>query len=69
MDFVFSEGLDVIPVEAKAGLNTKAKSLSLYREKFKPKKSIRTSLQDFMVDGDLYNLPLYFLFQWKRYLR
>lgn len=68
VDFVFSDGFDVVPVEAKAGLNVKAKSLQLFRQKFNTKKAIRTSLLDYKKEDGLYNIPLYLLWQWKKYL-
>lgn len=68
VDFVFSSGLDVVPVEAKAGLNVKAKSLQFFRQKFHTKKAIRTSLLNYKNDDGLYNVPLYILWNWKKYL-
>lgn len=44
VDFLISDGLDVYPLEAKAGVTMNAKSLKLYREKYSPKWSVRTSL-------------------------
>ena len=49
----------VIPVEVKATTNLQAKSLKVYREKFKPEISIRTSLADFEINNGLYNIPLF----------
>ena len=37
----------IIPVEVKSATNLKAKSLSVYREKIKPKTEIRASLADY----------------------
>ncbi len=69
VDFVFSDGLDIIPVEAKAGLNVKAKSLQFFRQRFTSKKAIRTSLLNYKIDSRLYNIPLYLLWHWKKYLK
>lgn len=61
VDFVLDVGGSSIPVEAKAGTNLKAKSLMVYREKFSPELSIRTSLADYKAEEGLIDLPLYAL--------
>lgn len=48
-----------MPVEVKAEINLKAKSLKTYCEKFTPQISIRTAMTDFKKERDLINLPLY----------
>lgn len=59
VDFVIDNGSDVIPVEVKAEVNLQAKSLKVYREKFQPKLSIRTSMADYKKEDWLLNLPLW----------
>lgn len=59
IDFVIDTGERVIPVEVKADINLKAKSLKTYREKFKPQISVRTSMADYKEQDGLLNLPLY----------
>lgn len=59
IDFVIDNGNDIIPIEIKAEINLKAKSLKIYKEKFAPRISVRTSMTDFKVDDWLINLPLY----------
>lgn len=59
IDFVIQTDGYVIPVEVKAKTNLQAKSLKVYREKFKPEISIRTSLADFEINNGLYNIPLF----------
>jgi predicted AAA+ superfamily ATPase len=61
MDFVIDTGEQIIPVEVKAEVNLKAKSLRTYREKFKPEISVRTSMADYKKEDRLVNLPLYSL--------
>jgi predicted AAA+ superfamily ATPase len=68
VDFVFSDGLDIFPVEVKAGENIRAKSLKIYRERYEPRISIRTSLANLRFDGGILNVPLFALFQLKGYL-
>ncbi len=59
IDFVVDNGLQVIPIEVKAEVNLRAKSLKVYREQFNPLLSIRTSLADYRFDPGLLNLPLW----------
>ena len=59
IDFVIQTDGYVIPVEVKATTNLQAKSLKVYREKFEPEISIRTSLADFEINNGLFNIPLF----------
>lgn len=59
VDFVVDTGEHVIPIEVKAEINLKAKSLKTYREKFSPEVSVRTSMADYKKEDRLINLPLY----------
>ena len=59
VDFVLDTGEQIVPVEVKAEVNLKAKSLKTYREKFAPSISIRTSMADYRKEEWLVNLPLY----------
>lgn len=59
VDFVIDTGEKVIPVEVKAEVNLKAKSLRVYKGKFNPEISVRTSMADYKKEDWLVNLPLY----------
>ena len=59
VDFVVDDGADVFPVEVKAEINLQAKSLKVFHEKYRPAKSIRTSMADYKDEGWLINLPLW----------
>ena len=59
VDFVVDTGEQVIPVEVKAEVNLRAKSLKTYNERFSPNVSIRTSMSDYKKEDWLINLPLY----------
>lgn len=61
VDFVIDTGERIIPVEVKAEVNLKAKSLKTYHEKFNPEISVRTSMTDYKKEEWLVNLPLYAL--------
>ena len=62
VDFLWpsSQG-DILPLEAKAGINTKSKSLRIYEEKFQPDPLLRTTLLNLRKDGKILNIPLYAL--------
>lgn len=59
VDFIVDNGDNIIPLEVKAEINLKAKSLKTYREKFAPQVSIRSSMADYSEEIGLINLPLY----------
>lgn len=59
VDFVIDTGEQIVPVEVKAELNLKAKSLKTYQKKFLPEISVRTSMTDYKKEEWLVNLPLY----------
>ena len=59
VDFVVTVGEKIVPVEVKAEVNLKAKSLKTYCEKFSPKTSVRASMADYKREEWLVNLPLY----------
>jgi len=67
VDFVFSDGQRVIPMEVKAGENLQARSLKVYREKYETPLAIRTSLSNLRFDEGLLNVPLYVLWNLERY--
>lgn len=59
VDFVIDNGEQIIPIEVKAEINLKAKSLKTYCEKFQPEIAVRTSMADYKKEDWLINLPLY----------
>jgi len=61
VDFVMQEGAEILPVEAKSGLNVRARSLKVYREKYRPAVALRFSMQNLRADDGLINIPLYLL--------
>ena len=62
VDFLITIGEHVIPVECKAGEHVKAKSLMVYREKYKPQYAIRISGRNFGMAEGIRSLPLYAVF-------
>ena len=59
IDFIVDTGELIVPLEVKAEVNLRAKSLKVYHEKFKPEISVRTSMSDYKTEEWLVNLPLY----------
>ncbi|MDR1581099.1 MAG: ATP-binding protein [Synergistaceae bacterium] len=66
VDFVVQLDEKIVPIEVKSGENVKAKSLRVYRDKFRPEVSIRFSLKDFHFRDGLFNIPLYMSFVFNR---
>jgi len=63
VDFVL-QGRDCVwPLEAKSATNTKAKSLGVYIDEYRPQFAIKTSLKNFSDSGMVHSLPLYALGQ------
>lgn len=74
IDFLFQQGMDIVPVEVKAQTNLQAKSLKWYCQKFRPARAVRCSLSPYChqvvplpipetgaSSYHLVNLPLYAL--------
>lgn len=59
VDFLLSYQDNILPLEIKSGLNTKAKSLKIYGEKYNPPFLTRSSQRNFNKNKNLYDIPLY----------
>jgi len=59
IDFLCEFSDMIYPLEVKAGLNPRSKSLRSYGLQFKPDIMARTSLLNLKMDGKICNLPLY----------
>ena len=72
VDFVVEEENQIIPIEAKAELNTKAKSYREFCKKYKTNKGFKFSMKnigDNMVESALtYSLPLYLIWKVREYI-
>lgn len=66
LDFIVQVERNIIPIEAKAATNLKAKSLKSYREQFEPEIAIRTSTADYKKTDNLYDIPLYLIEEIKK---
>lgn len=59
IDFVVNIKGSILPVEVKSALNTKAESLSVYIEKYKPDYAIKLSALNFGYVNGIKTVPLY----------
>jgi predicted AAA+ superfamily ATPase len=66
VDFVIQYNGEIIPIEAKASVNLKAKSLKTYMDYYRPRAAIRTSLSRYNRNENLYDIPLYLIGQFWR---
>jgi uncharacterized protein len=69
VDFICQFDEKIVPVEVKAAANLKSRSLAVYREKFKPPLAVKASYAGPYYKDGLLNIPLYMLWQLKKYVR
>ena len=60
IDFMLQHGSSIIPVEVKSGESVNAVSFKSYIKKHKPEVAVRFSTKEFLVNGAITNIPLYF---------
>jgi predicted AAA+ superfamily ATPase len=66
VDFLLQYQGSIIPLEAKAAVNLKAKSLKAYMDYYKPETAIRTSLSGYGRNKNLVDIPLYLIGQFPK---
>lgn len=59
VDFVVEHDGEVLPLEVKAGVNPRSKSLRSYDDRYSPPRLSRSSLLNLRRDGRIDNYPLY----------
>lgn len=62
IDFVIQREGKLIPIEVKSADNTKAKSLKVYMDTYKPAYAIKLSSKNFAFEDDKKTIPLYAAF-------
>jgi predicted AAA+ superfamily ATPase len=62
VDFVIQKGVDVIPVEVKAGVWGRSKSMNIFMTKYKSAYGIRISKKNFGFENGVKSVPLYAAF-------
>jgi len=69
VDFLCEFGGAVYPLEVKAGVNPKSKSLKSFADQFHPPLLARSTLLNLKQDGRVLNIPLYAIADLPRWLR
>lgn len=59
LDFLIQRSGQIIPIEVKADINLRAKSLWSFNHQFHPERAIRTSLADYAQSAWLDDIPLF----------
>lgn len=67
-DFVCETNGMAYPLEVKAGINVKSKSLKSFADRFNPPFVCRTTLKNLKKDGNVINFPLYLISEHQRLL-
>ena len=62
IDFIIQRGGHLIPIEVKSANNTKAKSLAVYMNTYKPAYAIKLSAKNFSFENGKKTVPLYAAF-------
>lgn len=62
VDFIIQRQGQIIPIEVKAADNTRAKSLGVYMQMFKPAYAIKVSIKNFGFEDGKKTVPLYAAF-------
>jgi predicted AAA+ superfamily ATPase len=61
VDFIMQHEDKIVPIEAKAEINARAKSLKVYMDEYNPKYAVRTSMRNYGITGSLYSIPLFMI--------
>ncbi len=59
VDFILQKDGQIIPIEVKSGENLRSRSFTLFCEKFKPDRAVKTSTLPFRDNEKVLNIPLY----------
>jgi predicted AAA+ superfamily ATPase len=60
LDFILQHDEAVIPVEVKSGTHKNAVSFKSYIDKYKPVSAVRLNANEYLQNGAITNIPLYF---------
>jgi len=62
VDFVIQQGVDVVPVEVKAGVRVRSKSFGIFMDTYRCRCGIRISKKNFGLENGIKSVPLYAVF-------
>lgn len=68
IDFLLEDGIDIIPVEVKAGESLRSNSFKKYIANKNPKKAIRYSMLNYIEQDKIVNIPLFLIGKTKELL-
>lgn len=68
VDFIWQIKDKIIPFEVKSGENLGSRSLTVYRQKYKPEIAIKTSMKNVDLQDGIMNIPLYLLWNIKKFI-
>lgn len=68
LNFLIQTDEKIVPIEAKAEENLRAKSLKMFTQKYNVKDAVRTSMSDFRKQDWMVNIPLYAIENLNSYL-
>ena len=69
VDFILEDGMNIIPVEVKAGEAVQARSFKRYLEKHKPSIAVRYSALGLKEQEHIINIPLYLVEKTKELIK
>ncbi len=69
VDFIWQLKDKIIPIEVKSGENLGSRSLTLYRQKYQPKISLKVSMKGLNIQENIINIPLYLLWNLKKLVK
>ena len=60
IDFIIQSGSEIVPIEVKSSKNKRAPSFKNYINKHNPETAVRFSTNEYVTNGKITNIPLYF---------
>jgi predicted AAA+ superfamily ATPase len=60
IDFLLQRGENILPIEVKSGGSKNAVSFKSYIKKYTPETAVRFSTMEYLQNGEITNIPLYF---------
>ena len=62
LDFMIQKETDIVPIEVKTSVHTKARGLDLYMKTYSPNYAVRISEKNFGFENNIKSVPLYAVF-------
>ena len=66
VDFILQKDNDIIPVETKSGKSVKTPGMKHYGQYYQPRLMLRASMRNLSFDGEILNIPLFLISEWRR---